>query len=104
MSVSIAAIGMDDSLKIYASVGIKVVIVNDVSEVDKKIFSLSKDGCKIIYVTDHIYKNISEVLEKYAYKAYPIILPLPLDNKNEGIGMKKIEANVEKAIGINIFG
>ena len=34
---------------------------------------------------------------------YPIILPLPLDNVNSGIGMKKVRENVEKAIGIDIF-
>ena len=67
------------------------------------IFKLFKEGCKIIYVTEKVYENIPETLEKYSQMTYPIILPLPLDNVNSGVGMKKIKANVEKAIGINIF-
>ena len=67
------------------------------------IFSLYKEGCKIIFVTEEIYQNIPETLEKYSQMTYPIILPLPLDDVNSGVGMKKIKANVEKAIGIDIF-
>jgi len=32
-----------------------------------------------------------------------MILPLPMEQASAGIGLKKIQDNVEKAIGINIF-
>ena len=101
--VSIAAICTDESVTIYNCVGFKTYFSKDLKDIDKKIFSLYKDGCKIIYVTEYIYENIPETLEKYSQMTYPIILPLPLDNVNSGIGLKKIKANVEKAIGIDIF-
>lgn len=101
--VSIAAIGNDESIVIYNCVGFKTFFSNDIQEIDKMIFSLYKEGCKIIYVTEKIYESIPETLEKYQHMTYPIILPLPLDNENSGVGMKKVKANVEKAIGIDIF-
>lgn len=101
--ISIAAIGTDDSIVIYNCVGFKTYFSKDYHEIDKIIFDLYKNGCKIIYVTEEIYENIPSTLEKYSQMTYPIIMPLPMDNVNSGVGMKKIRANVEKAIGINIF-
>lgn len=101
--ISVAVIGTDESIAIYNSVGFKTYFSNDYHEIDKMIFKFHKDGCKVIFVTDIVYENIAETIEKYNQMTYPIILPLPLDNINSGIGMKKIKSNVEKAIGIDIF-
>jgi len=32
-----------------------------------------------------------------------MILPLPMEKESASVGLKKIQENVEKAIGINIF-
>lgn len=101
--VSIAAIGSDESIVVYNSVGFKTYYSNNIDDIDKEIFKLYKDGCKIIYVTEKIYELITDTIQKYSQMPYPIILPLPLDNVNSGIGTKKIKENVEKAIGIDIF-
>lgn len=101
--ISIAAIGEDDSIVIYNCIGFKTYFSKDYKEIDKIIFRLQKEDCKVIFVTDNVYRNINETIEKYKYMTYPIILPLPLDNVNSGAGLEKIKANVEKAIGINIF-
>lgn len=102
-TINIAAIATDESVAIYNSVGFKTFFSKDMHEIDKMIFNLHKEGCKIIFVTEEVYQNIPETLEKYSQMTYPIILPLPLDDVNSGVGMKKIKANVEKAIGIDIF-
>lgn len=101
--ISVAAIGTNESIAIYNSVGFKTFFSTDYHLIDKKIFEFYKEGCKVIFVTEEVYMNISETLEKYAYNTYPIILPLPLDNVNSGLGMNMIRKNVEKAIGIDIF-
>lgn len=102
-NISVAAIGSDESITIYNAVGFKTFYSNSIDDIDKKIFSFYKNGCKIIYVTEEIFTQIEETREKYSKMAYPIIIPLPLDNKNSGLGTKRIKENVEKAIGINIF-
>lgn len=101
--IGVAALGTDESIAIYNSVGFKTYFSTDYQKIDKMIYNLYKEGCKIIFVTEKIYENIPETLEKYSQMTYPIILPLPLDNVNGGVGMRKIKENVEKAIGINIF-
>lgn len=101
--VCAAAIGTTEAIMIYNSVGFKTFYSTDYSLIDKMIFKFFKEGCKIIFVTETVYENIPETLEKYSQMTYPIILPLPIDNVNTNVGMKKVRANVEKAIGIDIF-
>lgn len=102
-NVSIAAIGTNDSVVLFNAIGIKTYVVEKIEEVDRIVFELYKDGCKIIYFDEDIYDNISDVIEKYTYQTYPILLPLPMNGESKEVGLKKIKNNVEKAIGINIF-
>lgn len=101
--VSVACIGTTEAILMYNAIGFKTFYSTDYQMIDKQIFKLFKAGYKIIFVTDEVYKNITTTLEKYQDQTYPIIIPIPLDDINQGIGMNKIKANVEKAIGINIF-
>ena len=101
--VDIAVIGETNNVVLFNAVGMKTFVLSDPLEIDKKIFELYKNGCKIIYVSEKIYVSITETLEKYATLAYPIILPLPINSSSTGVGEKKIKDSVEKAIGINIF-
>lgn len=101
--IDIAVISESTNSTLFSAIGMASYILKDPIQIDKKIFELYKAGCKIIYVSEKIYMNISETLEKYATLPYPIILPLPIDDKSMGIGEKKIKDSVEKAIGINIF-
>jgi V/A-type H+-transporting ATPase subunit F len=99
----IAAIGGDDSILLFNAVGIKTFNIDDLALVEKTIFELATNNYRIIYVSEDIYKNIPETLEKYKMTVYPIIIPIPLKEKSDGIGLKKIKENVEKAIGFDIF-
>lgn len=99
----IAAIGKEDTVALFNAVGVTTYYTDNPDEIDQIIFKLSKANCKIIFVSEKVYSIIPETLEKYATSAYPIILPIPLDETSDGLGLKRIRQNVEKAIGINIF-
>lgn len=101
--ISIAAIGTDDTILLFNAVGIETYVVADIKAIERKIFDLSNQKVKIIYLTEDIYEKIPETLEKYKTNVYPIIIPIPIKVVSEGIGLKKIRKNVEKAVGFNIF-
>jgi len=102
-NTSVAAIGSTDSVFIFNAVGIKTHLVNNASEADRTIFDLSNQNCKIIYVSEDIYSQISETIEKYSLTPFPIIIPIPISETSLGLGQKRIKDNVEKAIGIDIL-
>lgn len=98
-----AAIGFDETVLIYNALGIKTFIIKQAGEADSIIFKLVNQKCKIIFVSEEIYTHIPETLEKYQSLPFPMILPLPMEKDSSQVGLKKIQDNVEKAIGINIF-
>lgn len=99
----IAAIGSSDVIILFNAVGIRTFLATDIEQVDKIIFDLANENYKIIYVSEEIYENITETLEKYKNITFPIIIPIPTSETSKGIGIKKIKENVEKAIGFDIF-
>lgn len=101
--VNVAAIGSTDSVYIFNSIGIKTFQVKSPIEADRIIFNLANSECKIIYISEDIYSQISETIEKYSLTPFPIIIPIPIAEKSLGLGKKKIKDNVEKAIGIDIL-
>ena len=103
MEITIAAIGSSDSVFIFNAVGIKTFLVKNATEADRTIFDLSNQNCKIIYVSEDIYSQISETIEKYSLTPFPIIIPIPISETSLGLGQKRIKDNVEKAIGIDIL-
>lgn len=101
--VDMAAIGSSEEIYLFNAVGCATVIAKTPLEADHKIFELAQAGCKIVYLTEDLYTQMGETLEKYAKEAFPIIIPIPSQKGSQGIGEQKIRNNVEKAIGMDIL-
>lgn len=101
--VDMAAIGCSEEIYLFNAVGCATAIAKTPQEADNKIFELAQAGCKICYLTEELYTQMGETLEKYAKQAFPIIIPIPSQKGSQGTGEKKIRNNVEKAIGMDIL-
>lgn len=99
----IAAIGNHDTIVLFNAIGIQTFKTNEVSEVEKIIYKLVNENCKIIYIAEELYQSIPEIIENYSFEPFPIIIPIPITEQSLGIGQKKIRENAERAIGIDIF-
>ncbi len=99
----ICAIGENNNISIFKGIGVDTLVSNDIDEIDKYIFNMVKDGCKIVYISEKLYKRINDTLDKYKNKPFPMIIPIPINQEVEGVGMEKVKKNVEKAIGFDIF-
>jgi V/A-type H+-transporting ATPase subunit F len=101
--IDIAAIGSDDTILLFNAIGIKTYTLSEPAQVDRIIFQLATEKCRIIYVSEDVYQEIPETIQKYKTTVYPIIIPIPTKTASKDIGIKKIKENVEKAIGFDIF-
>ncbi len=101
--IDIAAIGQSNEIYLFNAVGITTIVAATPGEADQKIFELSQAECKVIYLEEALYVQMGETLEKYKTKAFPIIIPIPTQEGSQGVGLKKIRDNVEKAIGMDIL-
>ena len=57
----------------------------------------------MVYVTETYYPACEETIREFQSEAYPAIIPIPDVSGTQGIGMRAIKENVEKAVGLDIL-
>lgn len=101
--VKIAAVGRHESILLFSAAGVKTVPADTAEQALQAVKSLVKNGAQLIFLTENYAAALEEPLERYRENAYPVILPVPEKSGPTGYGMAKINANMEKALGTNIF-
>lgn len=99
----IGVVGDKNSIMAFKALGIDIYPITESIEARKIIDRLAKENYGIIFVTEQIAVEISETIERYNKELLPAIILIPSNQGSLGIGLKKINEYVEKAIGSNIF-
>lgn len=98
----IAMVGEKDSIMGFAAVGIDTFFATDES-VSRIIHKLAREKYSVIFVTESVWNFATEAINRYKTQAYPAIISIPGIHGSTGLGLKNIKANVEKAVGVDIF-
>lgn len=99
----IAVIGEAESVIGFSSIGLETFPVTSVKDAEEKLIQLSKNNYGVIYVTESVAKDISDIIDKFNAESTPAIILIPGIRDNTGIGMKKIEKSIEKAVGTQLL-
>lgn len=99
----IAVIGDKDSILAFKALGIDVFTPTEANEARKTVHHLANNDYGIIFITEEIASQIKETITKFEREFIPAIIPIPSSKGTLQIGMKRIDENVEKAVGINLF-
>ncbi len=97
------AVGERDAVLAFKSVGMQVIAADTAEETASAVKKLAREGCAVIFITDHAASLIPETLQRYQTEPLPAIIPIPGSRAAEAIGMKRLKQNVEKAIGADIL-
>lgn len=99
----IAVVGDKDSVLAFGALGIDVYTVTNGDDARKAVDSLAKNQYGIIFVTEQIASLIPDTISRYDKETIPAVILIPNNQGTLNIGMDRINANVEKAIGTNIL-
>ena len=99
----IAMIGDRDSVLLAKAVGLSVFAETDSEKASRLIHRLAREDYKILYLTEPLFAQCQEAIEKYKQETFPAIIPIPDSHGASGVAMAQIKANVEKAIGADIL-
>lgn len=100
--VKIAVLGDAESIKGLASVGLETFPVN--SNTARDTFKKLVGGnFGVIYITEEIAAELAEEIAEFDEKMLPAIIPIPGVKNNNGIGLSRLKASVEKAVGSDII-
>jgi len=101
----IGVIGDKDSILAFKAFGLDVYAAYaSYPEDSRKIVDrLARDGYGIIFITEQIAETITETIDRYNREITPAIILIPGNTGSLGLGLARIQRNVEKAVGINIL-
>lgn len=99
----IAVVGDASSIMIFKALGFITVAADEAVDIAKAVKKLADEDTAVIYITEIAAALVPETIAEYKTKPFPAIIPIPDRFGSQGIGMKGIKDNVEKAIGADIL-
>ncbi len=99
----IAVIGDRESVYGFSSLGIDIYPAYSGDEAKSLIKKLAEDKYAVIYITEALAKDVSEVIEKYSREITPAIILIPGVSGNTGEGMSSVMKSIERAVGSQIL-
>ncbi|MFQ8372826.1 V-type ATP synthase subunit F [Streptococcus pyogenes] len=103
----VGVIGNRDVILPFQMIGFQTFPVIKPQDAINQLRQLAMEDFGIIYITEDIAAAIPEALTHYDNQVLPAVLPavlpLPTHQGAQGIGLSRIQAMVEKAVGQNIL-
>lgn len=103
MYKKIGVVGDKDSVLAFKAIGIDVFPVVEADEARRTVDKLAIEEYAVIFVTEQVAQKIDETIERYNKMITPAVILIPSNQGSLNIGMKRIQDNVEKAVGVNIL-
>jgi len=112
--LKLAVVGDENSILLYRVIGAETISVIDDKEARDMVASLAAEHFDdeaqspvyaVIFVEESFYKNLpSDLLDRFAKKPLPAVIPIPSPNANgKSFAVKRLSSIVERAIGSDIF-
>lgn len=99
----IAVIGDRESVYGFSSLGIDIYPAYSGDEAKTLIRKLAEDNYAVIYITEALAKEASDIIEKYSKELTPAIILIPGVSGNTGEGMSSVMKSIERAVGSSIL-
>lgn len=103
MAHKIGVVGDKDSILPFKILGFDVFYASEAKEARRTVDRLAKEEYGIIYLTEPLGKLIPETINRYDQMLKPAVILIPNHLGSLDIGKKRIQQNVEKAVGQNIL-
>lgn len=99
----VGVIGDHSSVLGFKALGLDIFPAKDLSDGRKVLNRIVKEKYAMIYITEKLYKDMAEEVEKYKDLLIPAIIPIPGIDGSHGMGMANLKKSVERAVGADIL-
>ena len=97
------AVGERDAVLCFKAVGMRVEPAATPEETARALFRLTREGVRVIFITETAAMQAPEALKRYQAESDIAIIPIPGSQGSTGYALRRVRANVEKAIGADIL-
>ncbi|KXO16212.1 V-type ATP synthase subunit F [Peptoniphilus sp. GNH] len=99
----IAVVGDKDSVLAFKALGLDVKTAYNATDARIAVDSLAREKYGLIFLTEELAALIPDTIKRYDSMVIPAVILIPSNKGSLGIGMDRINKNVEKAVGANIL-
>lgn len=101
-----AAIGSYESTLPFKAIGLDVVVVSDENRASIGLIlnKFAMSGYAALFLEEAVYAEFREAVDEVCESNDISIIPVPNQSGSMGVGLASIRRNVERAVGMDIFG
>lgn len=99
----IGIVGNRDAILPFRMIGFDTFPVTEAKQAINTLRQLARSDYGIIYLTEDIAAEIPDTVSYYDSQLTPALILLPTHKGSQGLGLKRVQENVEKAVGQNIL-
>lgn len=99
----VGVVGEREAVLAFRALGMRVIAAEDTESVEHAIQKLVHEGVPVIFITERALSLSKELVAHYQGDSAVSIIPIPGAQGTDGTGMRRVKANVEKAIGADIL-
>ncbi|OUO94877.1 V-type ATP synthase subunit F [Cloacibacillus sp. An23] len=101
-----AAVGSYESILPFKAIGLDVVIVTEENNdaVPQTLNKFARAGYAALFLEEALYAKFTEAVDEINEYSDISIIPVPNQSGSMNVGLRTIRRNVERAVGMDIFG
>ena len=101
-----AAIGSYDSILPFKAIGLDVVEITDENRdsIGEIMNRFAIKGYAALFVEEALFSKYQQAVDEVNESTDMCIIPVPNQSGSMGVGLSSIRRNVERAVGMDIFG
>lgn len=105
-SLPMAAVGSYDSILPFKAIGLDVIVITDENRdsLGQIMNKFARSGYAALFVEESLFASNQEAVDEVNESTDMCIIPVPNQSGSMGVGLNSIRKNVERAVGMDIFG
>ncbi len=100
---TIAVIGTWESIYGFGALGMQLYPAENPADAAEQFQTCCGKKVPLIYITEQYMQTLEQEIAAKEEQAFPIIIPIPGQSGNAGIGVARIREGVVQAIGADIL-
>lgn len=101
-----AAVGSYESILPFKAIGLDVVVVTEenIDGTPQALAKFSRSGYAALFLEEELYIKFSDAVDEINEYSDLSVIPVPNQKGSMEAGLASIRRNVERAVGMDIFG